>query len=111
MSSIQNVVCTFCSCLCDDLEVEVENNQIKKVKRACAIGRNKLLHAQKNLGAVTVNGQPASLEEALEAAARILSQARFPLIYGLSSTTTEAQREAVALADLIGATIDNPASY
>jgi len=111
MTVYQDVVCTFCGCLCDDLEVEVENNQIKKVKYACTIGRNKLMHAQTNLASVRIRGKEATLDEALDEAARILSQAQAPLIYGLSSTTVEAQREAVALAELIRGTIDNPSSY
>jgi formylmethanofuran dehydrogenase subunit B len=41
----------------------------------------------------------------VEAAAQILAQARYPLIYGLSDTTCEAQRQAVAIADLLGANI------
>jgi formylmethanofuran dehydrogenase subunit D len=43
-----NVVCTFCGCLCDDIEVEVHDNQISKVKKACLIGRNKIMHSQSN---------------------------------------------------------------
>ncbi len=35
----KDVVCAFCGCLCDDLEVEVEDNKIKKVGHVCAIGR------------------------------------------------------------------------
>lgn len=111
MSIHNDVVCTFCSCLCDDLEVEVENNQITKVKGACSIGRNKLLHAQSNLARLTAGNKTVSLEEALDIAAGILRKAKFPLIYGLSSTTVEAQREAIAICELIGGTIDNPASY
>lgn len=111
MSIYQDVVCTFCGSLCDDLEVEVANNKIIKVKRACTIGRNKLLHAQSDLAFIRVNGQSASLDAALDEAARILTKAQSPLVYGLSSTTTEAQREAVALTELIGGSIDNPSSY
>ena len=111
MSIFQDVVCTFCGCLCDDLEVDVESNQIVKVKKACQNGRNKLLNVQSHLASLHVNGQAASLEDALDEAARILSKAQYPLVYGLSSTTTEAQREAIALTELIGGTIDNPASY
>lgn len=106
-----DVVCTFCGCLCDDLEVAVENNQITQVKRACAIGRNKIHHAQSNLAQITVGGKTVSLDEALDAAADILGRARFPLVYGLSSTTTEAQREAVALCEFIGGIVDNASSY
>lgn len=111
MSIFQDVICTFCGCLCDDLAVEEESNQIVKVKKACQNGRNKLLNAQSHLASLRVNGQAASMDDALDEATRILSKAHYPLVYGLSSTTTEAQREAIALTELIGGTIDNPSSY
>lgn len=106
-----DVVCTFCGCLCDDLEVEVADNRISRVKKACMIGRNKLLHAQSNNPEVTISGRPAPVDDAVSEAARILGKARFPLVYGLSSTTTEAQREMVEIAELLDATLDNPSSY
>ena len=56
MSIFQDVICTFCGCLCDDLAVEVESNTIVKVKSACQNGRNKLLNAQSNLSSLRVNG-------------------------------------------------------
>lgn len=111
MSVYQDVVCAFCGCLCDDLEVEVENNQITKVKRACLIGRNKLMYSQSDLATIRINGQSASLESALDRATQILTEAKNPLVYGLSSTSTEAQREAIALTDMLKGTIDNPSSY
>ncbi|NLD38645.1 MAG: formylmethanofuran dehydrogenase subunit B [Desulfatiglans sp.] len=106
-----DVICTFCGCLCDDIEVEVLDNRISKVKKACMIGRNKLMHAQSNNPDIKVAGKPASLDAALNEAANILTNARFPLVYGLSSTTTEAQRELVQIAELLDATMDNPSSY
>lgn len=107
----KDVVCAFCGCLCDDLEVEVEDNQIKKVGHVCAIGRNKLMYAQEDCLSTQVNGKEVALEEAYDAAARILINARNPLIYGLSSTTSEANREAVELTEILRGTIDNPSSY
>ena len=107
----EDVVCAFCGCLCDDLQVEVEDNKITKVSHVCTIGRNKLMHSQSDLASVRVNGQETTLEEAYTEAARILVRAQAPLIYGLSSTTTEAIGEAVALTELIGGTVDNPSSY
>ncbi|WP_347489834.1 hypothetical protein [Desulfoscipio sp. XC116] len=107
----EDVVCTFCGCLCDDLKVEVADNQIAKVSNACAIGRNKLMHAQTDLASFRVNGREATWEEVISEATNILNRAKAPLVYGLSSTTTEAVREAVALTEKIKGTIDNPASY
>lgn len=107
----ENVVCGFCGCLCDDLQVEVEDNKITKVRQVCSIGRNKLMHAQGDLASFRVQGKEATREEAVRAAAHILAAAQSPLIYGLSSTTTEAIGEAVALAELVKGTLDNCSSF
>ena len=53
-----------------------------------------------------IEGRAASLDEAVDAAAAILRQARAPLVYGLGQTSCEAQRRAVALAEAIGAVVD-----
>jgi len=111
VTSHDNVVCTFCGCLCDDLTVEVEDNVITKVKKACAIGKNKIMHACAEPPETTVNGKEASIDEAMTEAARILSNAQNPLVYGMSSTTTEAQREMVEIAEITKANLDNPSSY
>jgi formylmethanofuran dehydrogenase subunit B len=107
---VENVVCMFCGALCDDLEVAVEQDEIKEVKRACTISRNKFLHHRENLTRPMVDGREVTLTEAVEEAARILSQAGNPLIYGLSSTSCEAQRKAIELAELVGGNIDSTSS-
>jgi hypothetical protein len=55
------------------------------------------------------NGEPID-EAAVEAAADFLYRANMPLVYGLSNITCEAQREAVALAELIGGVVDSHTS-
>ena len=57
-----------------------------------------------------IDGKPATVDEAVEAAADILHRADMPLVYGLSNVTCETQREAVALADQIGAVVDSHTS-
>lgn len=111
MSTHSDVVCTFCGCLCDDLEVEVQDNEITGVKRACSIGRNKIMHALSNVPVPSINGREVTIPETVDEAARILSAARYPLVYGLSSTTSEAQRLLVEIAELTRGSIDNPSSY
>jgi len=56
MSTHHDVVCTFCGCLCDDLEVEVRDNQITGVKKACSIGKNKIMHALSDAPVPSING-------------------------------------------------------
>jgi len=106
-----DVVCPFCGCLCDDLEVTVEDGHVKGVKNACGISRSKFLNHEKNrLEAPTVDGVEVPLEKAVDAAADILSTSRRPLVYGLSSTECVAIAKAVELAELAGGVVDNTSS-
>ncbi len=105
---VDNVVCAFCGCVCDDISVTVEDGRITQAKNACVIGKAWFLsHGQpSDRPPAMIDGQPASLDDAVDTAAHILARARYPLIYGLSSTSCEAQRQAVALAEAIGGCID-----
>lgn len=107
---IENVVCPFCGCLCDDIVVEVEGDRITAVKKTCSNGRSFFLNAHTEATPPTVDGKEVEWPEAIDAAARILTDSACPLIYGLSSTASEAQRKAVALADVLGASIDSTSS-
>ena len=111
---VENATCTFCGCVCDDqtLTVDVDENRITKVQNTCVLGRAWFTrHGVEEDGAsALIDGKEASTDDAVEEAARILVNARFPLIYGLSDTTCEAQRQAVAIGDIIGGTIDTTTS-
>ena len=52
----------------------------------------------------------AARADGIEAAAEYLYDANMPLVYGLSNITCEAQREAVALAEVVGGVIDSHTS-
>jgi len=110
MQVIKGVTCPFCGVTCDDLEVHVENNEIKEVKNACVLGRDTFLHHRKGLATPRIDGKPATVDACIETAVDILAAARYPLIYGLDSTEMHAQRKAVELADLLGANIDHTSS-
>jgi len=106
-----DVVCPFCGCLCDDLEITVEGNEIVGAKNACAVSRSKFMsHGENRIGAPTIGGEEADLEEAINAAAEMLAKARRPLVYGLSSTECGAIGRAVELAELVGGVVDNTSS-
>lgn len=109
-SLIENVTCKFCGCLCDDIAVEVEGNQILNAKKACPNGRSMFLNYDPIPRKPLVDGQIVEWDEAVSATVDILNTADSPLIYGLSSTSTEAQRKAVELADRLGAMIDSTSS-
>lgn len=108
---VKDATCTFCGCVCDDMELTVEGNEIKKAKNACVLGKAWFLnHHIEERPEATIEGQPASYEQAIEKAAEILSSATYPVTYGLSDTTCEAQRVAVAITDWIGGCLDTTTS-
>lgn len=108
---VSNAVCTFCGCVCDDMELTVDGHTITKAKNACVLGKSWFLnHTIEDRPVAAIDGQAATLEEGVERAAQILAKARYPIVYGLSDTTCEAQRVAVAIADRIGGTVDTTTS-
>lgn len=109
---VHHATCTFCGCVCDDIELHAEGEKIVKTKAACSLGESWFKHhtAERLYPDALIDGQPATVDEAIEAAADILQAANMPLVYGLSNVTCEAQREAVALAERIGGIIDSHTS-
>jgi formylmethanofuran dehydrogenase subunit B len=108
---VENVACTGCGCVCDDLRLTVHNGRIVGADRACAMAERWLL-AQGGAAepAAESEGRPTSLDAAIERSADLLRSARYPLIYGLSQSTTAGQRAAIALAERLGGVVDTTAS-
>jgi len=108
---LTDIVCPFCGCLCDDLEVTITDGHIESVKNACAISRSKFMnHHENRLPAPTVKGKEENLETTVKRAVEILAGARRPLIYGLSSTECGAIGKAIEIAEYTGGVLDNTAS-
>lgn len=109
-----DVTCTVCGCVCDDLRIRVSGNRLEHIEPSCTLASpwfERLMAAQEiSVPAAKVEGQPVSLEAGIERAAEILRNSRAPLIWGLSRSSTEGQRAAVALAERLGANIDTTAS-
>jgi formylmethanofuran dehydrogenase subunit B len=112
LSVVKNATCTFCGCVCDDMELHVEGDRIIKAKNACSLGESWFRNhtAERLYPDALVDGKPASLDEAVETAAQFLYDANMPLVYGLSNVTCEAQRESVLLAEMIGGVVDSHTS-
>lgn len=111
--SSQSLVCTGCSCLCDDLRAEVAGTSLCRIENACAKGTAYLRSAfdPKRRASSSIRGRPVSLDEALTEAARLLSRAKNQLVFGLESATLEAQAVAIELAHHIGGAIDGASSF
>jgi formylmethanofuran dehydrogenase subunit B len=108
----KNATCTFCGCVCDDIELHSNETRIVETKAACVLGKSWFLNhtAERDYPDALIDGQEATVEEAIEVAANYLYDAHMPLVYGLSNTTCEATRQAVSLAEMTGGIIDSHTS-
>jgi formylmethanofuran dehydrogenase subunit B len=107
----EDVACTICGCVCDDLRMTVADGRIVEALGACHLSEDWFLSQhERRPSAVQVSGEDASFEAAVARGAEILAGARWPLIYGLSRSSTPGQRAAVRLADQLRANIDTTAS-
>lgn len=107
---VAHVTCLGCGCGCDDITVTVRDGRIVDAIPACPLGR-----AWFGDGSVPWEvlqaGKPATLEHALAEAASILTKPRGrQLVYLGPDITSQVQRAAVALADLLGAAVDSATS-
>lgn len=111
--SIKSVVCPVCGCLCDDIELTVKDGKVISIKNGCAMSNAKFLsfagehRVRKPFIRKNGNLVETSLEEAVHKSAEILANANYPVLYGWSSTSCEAQRIGVELAEEIGGVLDN----
>jgi formylmethanofuran dehydrogenase subunit B len=110
-NTFKDIICTFCGCLCDDIMIDVEGNKIIKNTNGCAISKERFVGCMENRCLhPTVKGNTVTLEKAIERVVEIITSSKRLLIYGLSSTENDAQREAYRLAELTGSVVDNTTS-
>jgi formylmethanofuran dehydrogenase subunit B len=100
-----------CACLCDDLRITHQRGRIVQAEGACSLAEPWYLRQGTTRPNVAeIDGRSVPLSDAIQQASSILDRSKSPLIYGLSRSSTEGQRAAVRLADMLGATIDTTAS-
>lgn len=105
----RSVTCLGCGCGCDDLEVRVRDGRIVGLSPPCPVARRWFGDGAMP-AAITVEGQPAPLEQAVDAAASLLRAASRPMVLLAPDLTTRAQRSAIALADALRAEVDGATS-
>lgn len=113
---VTDVICPSCGTLCDDIEVVVEDNKIKSTRHACRVGSSKFLNVNKGrerrAPLIRDNGRlrEVDFEVAIEESARILIEAKHPLLFGWSNTVCEAHSVGIALTEEVGGVIDSTTS-
>lgn len=110
---IKDVVCTFCGELCDYIEVELDGEKIVRAKGACAISSSKFLnyHRHRILKPMIRNEngilKEVSFDEAINKAAEILANSKYPLLFGWSNTSNQAMEIGMYMAEVLGGVVDN----
>ena len=107
---IEDVVCPFCGCLCDDLVVEVEGTRVVSVENGCTLANEKFMGDHRLKTPIHREGKgwkETTYDEAIRETAEILCDADRPLLYGWSGTHGEAQSIGIHLAEILGALVDN----
>ena len=78
LTVVKNATCTFCGCVCDDIELHADGERIVETKRACILGEAwfKNHTAERLYPDALIDGKPATVDEAVEAAAEYLLRRR-----------------------------------
>ncbi|MSP28157.1 MAG: formylmethanofuran dehydrogenase subunit B [Methylococcales bacterium] len=105
MIEITEVPSPFCGIGTDDLSIQVDGVTLKVLANGCAVNTPFFEQAITDTSA-RVAGQAVSLETAISHAAALLKNTQLPVIGGCA-TDVNGMRGLLALADRIGAVVDN----
>ncbi|WP_146119114.1 hypothetical protein [Blastopirellula marina] len=106
LAVFHDVACPGCGCLCDDLTVELDGSEVRRIEPACELAAQWMQAPALSREDFRIDDRAASMEEAIDAAANILQRAKAPLFFGLGETTSETVRKVVDLADRVGGILD-----
>ena len=72
---VEDATCTYCTCMCDDIALTVENNQIVEVENACGLGKAWFMRPRpEEAPACTIEGREATIDEGIEQELRRLTE-------------------------------------
>jgi formylmethanofuran dehydrogenase subunit B len=97
--------CLGCGLACDDIAVTIRDGRIADAANACPLGVQWFGTGQVPSRA-RIRGADADRSAALAEAARVLTSAKRPLVYLGADLSTDAQRAACELADVLDALLD-----
>lgn len=110
---MRNITCPFCSLLCDDLSIKTVRGPLRPQSNNCPLAAQGFAAPPPPRDA-NIKGAPAPVEQAVNAAARILRRSKKPLIGGLG-TDIHGIRAALRLAEATGGMLQHkqqrPASH
>ncbi|RLI95935.1 MAG: formylmethanofuran dehydrogenase subunit B [Candidatus Altiarchaeales archaeon] len=104
----KNNICPVCGLACDDIDIEINGSEIN-VYSACEMGRakyNKLFSGDRILKPL-VNGKETTWEKAIEFAAKILVDAKKPLLFMGTEVSTETMGVGIEMAEYLRGFVDS----
>ena len=104
-----DVTCLGCGCTCDDIVAAVRDGRIVEARNACELGL-RWFGSGEIPSSCLVDSIKSPFEDAVAALVDRLDRSVRPLIFLAPGLSSEAQREAVALADLLHARLDTISS-
>ena len=109
--TFRNAVCPGCACLCDDVSLTFDDGSLIGFHPQCALGEQWFTSNMRRVSnAVFSRDAPLDYHDGIDRAAEILHRADYPLVYGLSRSSTPGQRAAVELGDALRGVVDTTAS-
>ena len=76
MEMVEDVACTICGCVCDDLRMTVEDGRISSVVGACHLSESWFLEQEsKHPPIAQINDEAVPIETAIDRVAEILPAA------------------------------------
>jgi len=106
---VEHATCLGCGCTCDDIAVHLDAGRIVAATNACELGVRWFGDGAVP-ATIRVDGRESALADALTAIVDTFAAAREPLVYLAPEISCEAQREGIALADRLRATLDTISS-
>lgn len=110
--TVDHVTCPGCGCVCDDISLTIDKGLVEFSPR-CQLGESWFRRHWSDDSLTnphSVGGVAADLEDAIAGATKILREADYPLIFGLSRSDAGGQRAAVELGDCLHGVVDSTAS-
>ncbi len=108
----KNIICPVCGASCDDIQVEMEGKSLT-VKNACKMGNAKfqeIVSSHRIREPLCREGgslRKASWNEAIERTAKILANAKRPLLFLGSETSCEAMEVGIHMAEFLAGIADS----
>ncbi|HJJ42447.1 MAG TPA: formylmethanofuran dehydrogenase subunit B [Methanocorpusculum sp.] len=111
--TVKDHPCPLCGCLCDDLELHIKDGVVKEVINGCSLASGKFCSKGRMITPIKREGNKwaeTDYDSAIHDAAEMFVNAKRPLFYGWSGTSTEAMRIGLEIAEEIGGIMDNCSS-